>query len=205
MRRESYQRPIGDRIRAYGAGSVFTATDFLDIAPTSAINEALHRMTANGQISRILTGVYYVPKYSDLLGEYLPPRIDLVADALSRKYNWSIAPSGETALNLLRLTTQVPNTWTYVSDGPYKSYEIGRYRLRFKNIKTRHIAGLSKNTIMVIQALKTLGKDTVSREHIEIIRKELNAEDKQTLLKESQTTTRWIYEIIREICGEESR
>lgn len=37
--------------------------------------------------------------------------------AIARKYNWTIAPSGNTALNLLGLSTQVPSKWKYVSYG----------------------------------------------------------------------------------------
>lgn len=205
MARERYQNKLEERIKTFGQGFVFTATDFLDIGSTPVINEALHRLTMDKQIKRIMTGVYYWPKYSNLLGEDIPPQMNHVAEALARKYNWTIAPSGETALNMLHLSTQVPNTWTYVSDGPYKSYQVGPFTLRFKNTQTRHIAGRSRMTILLIQAIKALGKDGITEEHRNILSRELSEEDKKTALKEAQTTTRWIYEEIRRICGEEAR
>jgi hypothetical protein len=43
-----------------------------------------------------------------LLQQELSPDFDQVAQAFARKFNWRIQPSGDTALNLLGLSTQVP-------------------------------------------------------------------------------------------------
>ena len=51
--------------------------------------------------------------------------------ALARSYHWTIAPCGNTALNLLGLSTQVTVVWSYISDGPYKTYELNSTKLEF--------------------------------------------------------------------------
>ena len=43
--------------------------------------------------------------------------------ALAHSYHWTIAPCGNTALNLLGLSTQVTAIWSYISDEHYKTYE----------------------------------------------------------------------------------
>ena len=43
--------------------------------------------------------------------------------ALAHSYHCTIAPCGNTALNLLGLSTQVTAVWSYISDEPYKTYE----------------------------------------------------------------------------------
>ena len=43
--------------------------------------------------------------------------------ALAHSYHWTIAPCGNTALNLLGLSTQVTAVWSYISNEPYKTYE----------------------------------------------------------------------------------
>ena len=48
-----------------------------------------------------MRGVFYKPKYSKLLDEYIAPSPDAVAHALARNYGWTIFPCGDTALNLL--------------------------------------------------------------------------------------------------------
>ena len=103
----------------------------------------------------------------------------------------------------MHLSTQVPNIWTYVSDGPYRKYQIGQTELEFKSVKNRDIAGKHKITVMVIQALKTLGKDGVTQDIIAKLKGTLSSEDKAIILNEAQTSTSWIFEFIREICREE--
>jgi hypothetical protein len=71
------------------------------------IHQALSGLTRAGTIRRVCHGAYDYPRHSQLLGE-LSPDIDQVAQALARKFNWRIQALGETALNLLRLSTQVP-------------------------------------------------------------------------------------------------
>ena len=54
-----------------------------------------------------------------------------MAKAIARNYNWTIAPTGDAALNLLGISTQVPSKWEYVSSGPYKEYNIEGHRSVF--------------------------------------------------------------------------
>ena len=112
--REKYQIEIEKRIEDADFGYAFSAVDFADIAGTDPTNKALSRLGEAGKIRRVIKGIYDKPLYSKLLGEYSSPNIEKVAQALARKYNWTIAPSGETALNFLHLSTQVPNTWSYI-------------------------------------------------------------------------------------------
>lgn len=198
---QQYQRQIEDRINANPFGASFTASDFLDIADMNTVNQALFRIENEGTIRRVLKGVYDKPAYSQLIQEYATPRIDLIAEALARKFNWNIAPSGDTALNLLHVSTQVPNTWEFVSDGPYRDYQIGSVLLKFKHVMPREINGYSKITIMVIQGLRAIGKDKLTDELADRFAAALTSEDQETLLSESRTASAWIYKEIKNICG----
>ena len=80
--------------------------------------QSLSRLVQSGTLRRILKGVYEKPKYSKLLDEYVAADPEAVANALARSYHWTIAPCGNTALNLLGLSTQVTAVWSYISDGP---------------------------------------------------------------------------------------
>ena len=120
MNKSTYMQEIRSRIEAAKIGSVFVASDFADITEAKRVSEYLARLTADNSVKCILRGVYYKPEYSTLLDEYIAPDPDAVANAIARNYGWSITPCGDTALNLLGLSTQVPAVWSYVSDGPYK-------------------------------------------------------------------------------------
>ena len=192
---------IRARILAAEDGAVFVAPDFADIADTATIRQGLKRLYQSGIIRRIIRGIYEKPKYSKLLDEYVAADPDAVAKALARCYHWTIAPCGNTALNLLGLSTQVTAVWSYISDGPYKTYEWNSTKLEFKHRTNKEITGLSYMTSLVIQALKTLGRANVTPEIIQTLSEKLSEAEKQACLKEATESTDWVYDTIRKMCG----
>ena len=200
MNRPNFMQEIRSRIEAAKIGSVFVASDFADITETKRISEYLMRLSANNTVKCVMRGVFYKPKYSKLLDEYIAPAPDAVANAVARKYGWSIVPCGDTALNLLGLSTQVPVVWSYVSDGPYKEYSYDNTTIKYKHTTNREISKISPKTALVIQALKTIGKENIRTETIEIIKAETTPDERKTMLSEAQYATAWIYKAIKTIC-----
>lgn len=200
--RPKYQLQILEKIESFAAGSVFSAADFYDIADNKTVNKALMRICNDGKIRKIMQGIFDIPEYSKLIGEYSVPQISKVAVCLSRKYHWTIAPSGDTALNQLHISTQVPTSWEYVSDGPYKTYEIGNRTLQFKHVMPKEIIGYQMLTIMIIQAIRALGKDRITDEQISRFRLAIPVGDRSTVMAESATSAEWVRKIIRRICEE---
>lgn len=196
-----YMQEIRARILAAEDGAVFVAPDFADIADTATIRQGLKRLYQSGIIRRIIRGIYEKPKYSKLLDEYVAADPDAVAKVLARCYHWTIAPCGNTALNLLGLSTQVTAVWSYISDGPYKTYEWNSTKLEFKHRTNKEITGLSYMTSLVIQALKTLGRTNVTPEIIQTLSEKLSEAEKQACLKEATESTDWVYDTIRKMCG----
>lgn len=180
-------------------GSVFISNDFLEIADYETVRKTLNRFVNDGTIQRIVNGVYYKPKYIELIGEHESPSINEVAITIARKYNWTIAPSGNTALNLLGLSTQVPAQWTYISDGRYIDFLIGNTKLVFKRTTNRTISNMSQLTALVIQAVKAIGKENISEEQIFYLKNRLTISDKEKLLEEGKTTSAWIYKVLKKI------
>lgn len=197
-----YSRQIQERIRTAADGTVFVSADFADIADTETIRRNLNRLTQAGVLRRILKGVYEKPEYSEMLKEYVAADPDAVAKALARNYHWTIAPCGNTALNLLGLSTQVTAVWSYISDGPYKTYEWNSTKLEFKHRTNKEITGLSYMTALVIQALKTLGQTNVTSKTIQTLSSRLSEKDKTAMLREAAESTDWVYNAIRQIAGE---
>lgn len=192
---------IYNRILQFNSDNVFIANDFFDIGNYETVRKVLNRLTAQGKIRRILKGIYYNPKYIDIIQEYEAPSINKTAFAIARKYNWTIAPSGNTALNLLGLSTQVPAKWTYISDGRYVSFSLNNnIIIEFKYRSNKEISNMSTLTSMIIQAIKTIGKDKITDEEIEYLQKKLSDKDKKNILEESKTTSVWVYSIIQKIC-----
>ena len=188
------------RIRKQDKGWVFSARDFVVEFNSKNLDQALSQLTKDGKIRRVCHGLYDYPKYSKLLNQALSPDCDQVAHALARKFNWRIQPSGESALNLLGLSTQVPARYVYFSDGPNREYQIGNYVLDFKKMALKDIGFKYRESGLVVQALKALGKEHINHETIFIIRQRLNSATRQQILKDTAPVTDWVYDYIKKIC-----
>ncbi|MCF0230385.1 MAG: hypothetical protein HUJ76_11930 [Parasporobacterium sp.] len=183
-------------------GKAFVISDFIQIAEYDTVKQNLKRFTDEDIIQRVLPGIYYKPKYSEILDEYTAVDVNEVAEAMARNYSWNIAPAGDTALNMLGLSTQVPAIYEYVSSGPYREYSIDGTILKFMHRSTKQISDYSRMTMITIQALKALGRDNVTDKHISILKHRLSPNEKKILLEEGRRTTSWVYKRIKEICME---
>lgn len=196
----TYKEKILDRINTLKDGHVFIANDFFDIAGYETIRSALNRLVESNEITRIMKGIYFKPRYIEIIDEYTTPSIDEVAKAIARKYNWTIAPSGNTALNILGLSTQVPATWSYISDGRYVKFMVGNTMIEFKRRTNGDISKMSTMTAMIIQAIKAIGKDNVTENEINFLKAKISPKEKEELLYNAKSTSIWVYYIIMKIC-----
>ena len=201
MARVNYFEQILSRIESMAKGEVFIISDFSDLADEATVRKALSRLEEDGKIRRIMRGVYENPKFNDFLGEYVKPHPDKIAKALARNYGWTIVPCGDTALNMLGLSTQVPAVWLYVSDGNYREYTCGNFVIQFKRTTNKEISKISFKTALVIQAIKALGKDKITGDVIEKIQSLTTDKEKEQMFVEAKYATTWIYDVIKEICG----
>ena len=187
------ENAILDRINKnkYGA---FTSSDFLCLGKYKAISKALETMDDNKIIKRIIRGVYYVPYFDKELNIFSLPKIDDIANALARQYNWNIVPSGNYALNLIGISTQVPSQYVYVIDGPYREYQVGKISLKFKHTTSKEVNGLPIHVLIAIQAMKKIGKDNLDDLMREKIHSYLTNEDYEVLKSNNYKITSWIYD-----------
>lgn len=197
MNKATNLKQIRNRINQSETGTIYVAIDFVDISNKTSVNTYLARLVGEGLIRRILRGVYDKPEYNNFLGEYVTPSPDKVANALARNFGWAIIPCGDTALNQLGLSTQVPAVWMYVSDGPYKEYTYDNITIQFKRTSNKEVSKLSYKTALVVQALKALGKDKIDNTVINHLRKQLTEKEIKTMLEEAKAVTSWIYEYIK--------
>ena len=190
------------RIYGRGRGWAFSPNDFVADFSRDQIENALSWLCREGKIRRVYRGIYDYPKYSELLQQELSPDFDQVAQAFARKFNWRIQPSGDAALNLLGLSTQVPGRLVYLSDGPNRQYDIGNYTLVFKKSALKDVGFKYRESGLLVQALKALGKERLDEAVIATLRKQLDETACKRMLKDTVTATGWVYEAIKRVCGE---
>jgi len=187
-------------IAGHGRGWAFSSSDLLEKFSRSQADNLLSELVKQGKVRRVTRGIYDYPKYSELLKQTLSPDIDQVARAFARKFNWRIEVSGESALNILGLSTQVVAKYIYLSDGDNRTYDIMGITLEFKKSSLKNIGFKYKESSLIVQALKALGQENVSSSTIKKIRKQMDEKMYDKILKDTKTATSWIYETIKEIC-----
>jgi hypothetical protein len=200
--RQTIENKVSYRIRGNGGGWAFSPKDFLDIGGRSTVDSALHRLKQRGEVRSVIRGIYDYPRFSKLLGQKLSPDIDQVARAIARKFRWRIQPTGAVATNLLGLSTQVPARAVYLSDGPDRTYKIGRTTLAFEHRALKETGFRLRESGLIVQALKSLGPDEVSSEMISKIRAWLPESLRASVLADTRTATGWVYAAIQKITQE---
>ena len=190
-------------IAGHGRGWAFSSNDLMQKFTREQADNILSNLVKNGKIRRLCRGMYDYPKYSELLGQFLSPDIDQVAQAFARKFNWQIEISGDSALNLLGLSTQIEAKYIYLCNGANRTYNILDTTLEFKKTSLKNIGFKYKESSLIVQALKALGKDRINTDIINIIRDNIDSSKYKKILTDTKTTTVWIYETIKEICKEQ--
>lgn len=192
-------------ISGHGRGWAFSSSDLIKKFDRQQVDSTLSDLSKNKKIRRIARGIYDYPKYSDFLQKELSPDIDQVARAYARKFNWRIEVSGDSALNLLNLSTQIQAKYIYLSDGPNKSYKIlENITLEFKKSALKDIGFKYRESSLLVQSLKALGKDYITSKTIHKIKEQIDSKMYDKILKDTQSTTGWIYETIKQICKEDT-
>ncbi len=188
-------------ISGHGRGWSFSSNDLIHKFTRHEIDNTLSDLVKKEKIRRVARGIYDYPKYSELLQKRLSPDIDQVARAYARKFNWKIEVSGESALNILGLSTQVVGRYIYLSNGPNKNYTLNDgTAIEFKKSSLKNIGFKHKESSLIVQALKALGKDRIDEQVIKSIREKIDTRKFKKILSDTQSATVWIYETIKIIC-----
>lgn len=186
-------------IKKTNKGSIFVASDFADIANNEVVRKNLSILTKRKILKRINHGLYLYPQYSKLTNEILPFDINEATNALARNYGWTIVPFGQTALNILGLSNQIPVTYEYLSDGPYRKYTIEGYQINFLHRTNKDLSSLPYKTALFISAIKALGQDRIADDEISILKGKLTPLEKKRLLNDTKYITKWIREVLEKV------
>lgn len=195
---QSIDDKILTNVKKRGRGTVFFAQDMLQYGQRLSVLKALERMAAAGTILRVARGIYCYPKIDKRLGlGALYPSLDEIAQAVAKRDKARIAPTGSYALNVLGLSTQVQMNVVYLTDGTARRLTIGNGKgILFKHTAPKNLAFRSRTAMYITFALKELGQDGVTQEHIDRIQELVKAEKKENILADAALIPSWIMNII---------
>lgn len=177
-------------------GEIFFVEGLLFAGNAKAVSKALERLVAKGEIVRVATGIYTRPKQSKLLGN-ITPSIEEIVTAIANRDKARIVPTGIFALNALGLSTQVPLNAVYLTDGAARKIQIGNRKILFKKTTPKNLATIGQISKLVIQALKTIGKNKVEPTEEKKILELLKKEKRKHLEHDIALAPEWIRIIMR--------
>lgn len=194
LRQQILKRIKSDELKS------FTCFDFTDFASYKTVSKCLERLEDEKLLYRIGMGIYCLNQYDDVLKIQILPSIDNVVHTIAKKNNWTICPTGNAALNMMGLSTQVVASFTYLTSGPYKEYLILNNKICLKRTMGRELIGHSLKTNLLIQSIKALGKENITQENIDVLSSKLTLKEKEKAVQETPLIQTWIRKIVLKVC-----
>ena len=195
---ETTEIQILKRISKAGRGVLFFNDSFINFGSSDTVRQALARLVAKGELERVATGIYVRPQTDSVIGK-VTPGIEAIAKAIAKRDKARIVPTGIYALNRLGLSTQVPMNVIYLTDGAARKIKIGNRSIVFKKATPKNVAAVGEISRLLIQALRTIGKDKVTEEEIKKIQQLLMKEKPTRLEHDIRLAPAWIREIMKPV------
>jgi len=193
---DSIEYKVFVKIKKAKRGTLFFSDNFSAFGNAETIRRTLNRLVEAGEIDRVALGIFVRPQIDKIIGR-ITPKIEDIADAIARRDKAKIVPTGAYALNRLGLSTQVPMKIVYLTDGSARNIKIGNYTISFIRTSPKNVAAIGKISRLVIQALKSIGKENVSQKELIQIQHILMKERVSYLEHDLRIAPAWIKEIIR--------
>lgn len=195
---QSIENKILSTIKSKKYGTILFASDFADAGERKTINKAFERIALSGKIIRLARGIYCKPKVDTEFGfGIIYPSVDDVAQAIAQRDKCRIVPTGDTALNKLGLSTQVPMNAVYLTDGTPRRIKIYNGRgILFKHVVPKRLDFKSELIMLITFALQTLGQGNMNEEQLNRIKQLLSNEPKERIAEDLKLVPGWIRSII---------
>ena len=195
------ENQILNKIKKAKKGTLFFTENFINIGSPDAIRKALERLVKNQALERVSAGMYVRPEIDPYIGK-VPPNIEAIAQAIAERDGARIVPTGVYALNRLGLSTQVPMNVIYLTDGSARKVNIDNRSIVFKRVSPKNVATVGEISGLVIQALRTIGKENVKEDEIIKIQELLRKEKHTRLAHDIRLAPSWIRAIMQPILNQ---
>lgn len=163
MKRPIIEIKVEKELRKAEKGRIIFAEDFAEFGKIESINRVLSRLRKKEVLIRLSFGIYLYPKKDKELG-VLYPSVEEIAEAIARRDKARIIATGVQALNKLGLSTQIPLKAVYLTDGSARVIKIGNRTITFKKTSPKNLIAKGEISSLVIQALKSIGKEKLTEE-----------------------------------------
>jgi len=194
---------IYNHIKRSRSGKIFFADEFRKFGSNDAVRQTLSRLCKKEVLIRLSAGIYLYPKRDKLVG-IVYPSIETIAKVIAKREKTRLIPTGAYALNALGLSTQVPARVVFLTDGTARVVKVGKKAtVKFKRTVAKNLSYKGKISLSAIFALKEIGKDKVTNEHLQKIKEALQHEKRENIIYDANLAPVWISNIILKLIENE--
>ncbi len=190
---------VSAEIMGMEPGTVFFPSNLAKVGTkTSQVLKVLERATKAGTILRLAQGIYYYPKTDEKYGlGIIYPSYEDVAERIAERDKVTIVPTGAYALNKLGFSTQVPMNLVYLTDGASKTIKMNNgYTIKFVHTSQKNLAYKNRLLQMLVFALKDLGKENITENHVIRVRELLQNIPLEQITDDLELIPTWIKDFI---------
>lgn len=187
----SVHQAILDKINLKTPGDIFFPSEFRMLGTDDAIKMALSRLVKENKIERLAHGIYYIPKFHDLLGR-IRPSLEMIANAIASRDHIQIKSAGISALNKLGLSEQVPTRHVYITNGQPRTYYVAENEIHFKSASPKKLALKGPISSLIILAMDEMGQSEFDETLANKIKVLLQNEDPALLENDMMLAPSWI-------------
>ncbi len=195
MANNSTYNDIKQRVESSERGTLFFPDTFSSAGSSDAVRSALVRLCENKILIRVAQGIYYYPRIDTKWGSgFIPPSIEEIAKGIATRDKVRIVPTGSYALYQLGLSTQIPANVVFVTDGSPRRVSIGKGKgILFKHTsEMRTFAYHSQLMLLVVTAMREIGEECVTEEHMRIINTHLENVSQEEFNHDIQLAPIWV-------------
>jgi len=141
--------------RSLPEGGLLSPKEFLHLGSRAAVDQALTRLTREGQLLRVGRGTYAYPVQGRFGSR--PPSTEAVVQAIGSVSGETIVPNGAAEANALGLTTQVQVREVFITSGRSRTLQLGSRKVELKHGNHLQLLFGKRPAGAAIRALSWLG------------------------------------------------
>lgn len=188
---------IAKAIKKIPRGRIFLAETIYAKFPIKAAQRVLLELSRKNEIGALCRGMYFRVRKSNYLPGYaLPPRVEEIVRAISKKNGEVISIHGAVALNWVGLSTQIPVRAIHYTTGRSRQIKInGKCSIRLVHISPKKIIMPKTVVCIVVTALWYEGKQRINPLVIKRIHGRISDENFSEVLKQVDKMPAWMRKV----------
>lgn len=195
---QSIENKILTSVKKCGRGTICFASDFIRYGSAASVRKALSTLVASGTFVRVAQGIYLYPKTNPYISGPVLPSLDEIARAIAKRDKVHIQPVADYALNLLGLSTQLPQNAVYLTDGAARRIKVyDGHGIRFVRTTPKNLLYKEPLIGMAVSAIREIGEGKLTDEEYRKIKDIVTEKvEKETALTELRLAPIWVRETI---------